>query len=129
MPGRPSPTPGVVTVRPMTAWDVPFLPAVERAAGLAFRDAGMAVIAEDEPLPQSVLAEYCDAGRGWVASGGGPVAYLLVDVVDGAAHIEQVSVHPNHARQGLGRRLIDEAEAWDADGGARATRWSSRPVR
>jgi GNAT superfamily N-acetyltransferase len=110
---RPRPAPAAVAVRPMVAPDVPFLPAVERAAGLAFRELGMAAIAEDEPPPQSVLAAACAAGRGWVASDEAtPVAYLLLAVVDGAAHIEQVSVHPGHARQGLGRRLIDEAEAW-----------------
>ena len=37
---------------------------------------------------------------------------LLLDVVDGAAHIEQVSVHPDHARQGLGRALIEHASSW-----------------
>jgi GNAT superfamily N-acetyltransferase len=38
-----------------------------------------------------------------------PVAYLLVDVVDGEAHIEQVSVRPEHARRGIGRQLIEVA--------------------
>lgn len=41
-----------------------------------------------------------------------PVAYLLVESVDGNAHIEQVSVHPHHARQGLGRDLIATAAMW-----------------
>lgn len=41
-----------------------------------------------------------------------PVAYLLLDVVGGAAHIEQVSVHPSHAGQGKGRRLIEKAAEW-----------------
>jgi N-acetylglutamate synthase-like GNAT family acetyltransferase len=35
-----------------------------------------------------------------------------VDVVDGAAHIEQVSVHPLHARRGVGRALIERAKGW-----------------
>ncbi len=40
------------------------------------------------------------------------MAYILVDVIDDEAHIEQVSVHPDHARQRLGQRLIDHVEAW-----------------
>ena len=40
------------------------------------------------------------------------MAYLLLDVVDGAAHVEQVSVHPDHARQGIGRALIERAATW-----------------
>ncbi len=31
--------------------------------------------------------------------------------MDGALHIEQVSVHPEHARRGLGRALIDHLAA------------------
>jgi GNAT superfamily N-acetyltransferase len=42
------------------------------------------------------------------------VAYLLVDEVDQHAHIEQVTVHPLHARCGLGRNLIAEAARWAA---------------
>jgi GNAT superfamily N-acetyltransferase len=40
------------------------------------------------------------------------VAYLLADIVDGNAHIEQVSVHPRHSRKGLGKALIEQAVVW-----------------
>jgi GNAT superfamily N-acetyltransferase len=48
------------------------------------------------------------------------VGYLLLDAVDGAAHIEQVSIHPGHARQGLGRALIGRAAVWARAGGLTA---------
>ena len=32
-------------------------------------------------------------------------------MVDGCLHVEQVSVHPDHARRGLGRALLDQAAA------------------
>jgi GNAT superfamily N-acetyltransferase len=48
------------------------------------------------------------------------VGYLLVQVLDGSAHIDQVSVHPGHARQGLGRRLLDTVAAWAAQCGLSA---------
>ena len=35
-----------------------------------------------------------------------------MDVIGPAAHIEQVSVHPNHAHQGIGRALIEKAASW-----------------
>jgi GNAT superfamily N-acetyltransferase len=94
--------------------DIGGLPDIERAAGAAFRDIGMDAIADDAPLPEERLLGYQEAGRAWVASDelDRPVAYLLLDTVDGSAHIEQVSVHPQYARQGLGRALIDTAEAW-----------------
>lgn len=94
--------------------DIGGLPDIERAAGAAFRDVGMTAIADDPPLPEERLLGYQEAGRAWVASDvlDRPVAYLLLDTVDGSAYIEQVSVHPKYARQGLGRALIDTAEAW-----------------
>lgn len=87
---------------------------VERAAGALFRDVGMDAIADDEPPSVEELAVFQQGGRAWVATDDTdqPVGYLLVDVVDGAAHVEQVSVHPRHARQGLGRTLLETAVLW-----------------
>jgi len=42
------------------------------------------------------------------------MAYVLVDEVDGCAHVEQISVHPDVGRQGIGRRLLDTVAAWAA---------------
>jgi N-acetylglutamate synthase-like GNAT family acetyltransferase len=36
------------------------------------------------------------------------VAYLIADRIDGALHIEQVSVHPANAHRGIGRSLLDQ---------------------
>ncbi|ANN15469.1 acetyltransferase [Amycolatopsis orientalis] len=95
--------------------DLPVLQDIERAAGEPFRALGMAAIADDDPPSLADLAAYQSAGRAWVCDDGeGPVAYLIAEVVDGHGHIEQVSVHPDHARKGLGRRLIDHAADWSA---------------
>jgi GNAT superfamily N-acetyltransferase len=40
------------------------------------------------------------------------VAYLVLDVVAGAAHIEQVSVDPAYARRRIGQQLIEAAAEW-----------------
>ncbi|WP_171169526.1 GNAT family N-acetyltransferase [Streptomyces sp. I05A-00742] len=96
--------------------ELPLLQDIERAAGLLFHGTGMAEIAEDEPLPLDRLERYRRDGRAWVADlGDGPVAYLLADPVDGNLHVEQVSVHPDTARRGIGRALLDHLAA-----GARA---------
>lgn len=93
--------------------ELPLLQDIERAAGEAFRPLGMDDIADDEPLPLDVLEGYRREGRAWVAvdAADHPVAYLLSDTVDGAAHIEQVSVHPDAARRGVGRALIEHLAA------------------
>ena len=87
---------------------------IEVAAGEAFRLVGMAPIADDEPPALDVLAGYHREGRAWVAtdSTDEPIAYILLDVVDQFAHIEQVTVHPRYARRGIGRALIEEAARW-----------------
>jgi GNAT superfamily N-acetyltransferase len=74
----------------------------------------MAAVADDDPPSITELIAFQQDGRAWVITDESdcPVAYLLLDVVDGNAHVEQVSVHPDHARQGLGKTLLDTAAAW-----------------
>ncbi|MFI7015835.1 GNAT family N-acetyltransferase [Streptomyces sp. NPDC050164] len=95
-------------IRPATAAELPALQDIERAAGAPFRDLGMPEIADDEPPALDVLERYRGAGRCWVAvdERDHPVAYLVAEPVDGALHIEQVSVHPRAARRGVGRALL-----------------------
>ena len=106
--------------------DLPRLREVEVAAGALFRDVGMAAVADDDPPSLRELAAFQERGRAWVVTagadgdGGGqagdgvPVGYLLLDLVDGAAHVEQVSVDPACARRGLGRALLETAAGWAA---------------
>lgn len=103
-------------IRPATAGDGHAVRAIERAAGEAFRAIGMDAVADDEPIAVDELAAYAADGRSWVAEVGGAVAgYVLVDVVDGAAHVEQVSVHPDHQGTGVGRALLEHVRRWAAE--------------
>ena len=101
-------------IRLAHAEDLPALREIEREAGEPFRALGMSAIADDEPPSLATLSGYQRDGRAWVCTDGHPVAYLIADVVDGNAHIEQVSVRPSHARRGIGRDLIDTLAAWAA---------------
>ncbi len=94
--------------------DVKSLADIERAADAVFRSEGMATVADGETMPINDLLRYQRAGRAWVDidEANRPIAYLLLDVIDGSAHIEQVSVHPTHAGQGKGRQLIEAAAEW-----------------
>ncbi|THJ68477.1 GNAT family N-acetyltransferase [Arthrobacter echini] len=67
--------------------------------------------AEDEPPTVHALLTYQRDGRAWVD---------VDDRVDDAAHIEQVSVHPDHAGQGRGRELIETAARWAGQRGLAA---------
>lgn len=106
-------------IRAAVVEELPALQDIERAAGQCFHDVGMPEIAEDEPLALDELIRYQRAGRVWVVVGetGRPVAYLLADLVDGNLHVEQVSVHPDSARRGVGRSLLERvAERARAEG-------------
>lgn len=111
------PTDGNV-VRPARPDELDRLPEIERASGEAFRDVGMSEIADDDPMPVDVLARH----RVWVAVDGAddPIAFAVAAVVDGCAHIELISVHPEHAHRGTGKRLLDHVERWAADEGHHA---------
>jgi GNAT superfamily N-acetyltransferase len=106
-----------VSIRLAGPGELPLLQALETAGGELFRAIGMTDVADHAPPPLHVLRTYQRAGRAWVAADAGnqPVGYILVKVIDGAAHIEQVTVHPDHQRQGLGRALIDTADRWAAE--------------
>ncbi|NEB80740.1 GNAT family N-acetyltransferase [Streptomyces sp. SID14478] len=95
-------------LRSPTPAELPRLQDIETAAGEVFRPLGMAAIADDEPPAVAELERYRAAGHAWVAAedDGTVVAYLVGEEVDGAFHIEQVTVHPDAARRGVGRALI-----------------------
>jgi GNAT superfamily N-acetyltransferase len=103
-----------VSVRGVRPGDVSRLQAIQMAAGDVFRDVGMSTVADSPPLPATSLSGYRKAGRAWVAvdDHDEPVGFVVADVVDRAAHIEQVSVHPAHARQRIGSMLLDHVAGW-----------------
>jgi GNAT superfamily N-acetyltransferase len=107
-----------ITIRPARASDGVELQAIEQLAGEQFRTVGMDEIADDSPPSLDVLAAYAAGGRSWVAvDGSGLAGYVIVDVVDGCAHVEQVSVRPDHQGQGVGRALLDQVQSWAASSG------------
>jgi len=108
-----------VDVRPARPEEADDLRAIERRAGVRFRDVGMPGIADDEPPPAEVLATYAADGRSWVAADetDRAVGYVVVDVLDGCAHVEQVSVDPASQGHGVGRALLDRVRTWAVDQG------------
>ena len=123
--GAVGPSPNGFTIRTANRDDLQMLPAIEIAAGDSFRDLGMVAVAEDEPMSAIALAEYQLNGRCWVAEAtAGPglvLGYLIAQEVDGCCHIEQVTVHPDAAGNGIGRCLLGWAERWGSGNGMAAS--------
>ena len=84
---------------------------IERRAGELYREIGMPEIADDEPPSADDLAS---GAALYVATDDEdqPVGYALVDLVDGHAHLEQLSVVPEHCRQGMGQALVEAVVDW-----------------
>jgi GNAT superfamily N-acetyltransferase len=86
---------------------------IERAAGLLFNTVGMDDIAAHEPSSVEELASYLADDRAWVViHQHAVVGYVLVDVVDGVAHLEQLSVLPDYGRRGYGAALLARVCDW-----------------
>ena len=103
-----------VHTRPGKLEELEALRDIERRAGAIFAEYDMAEIAQDDPPSVETLSGYLSEGRLLVAVNefDVPVGYIIWDVIDDAAHIEQVSVDPDYARQGVGRNLINTLDAW-----------------
>jgi GNAT superfamily N-acetyltransferase len=97
--------------------ELPLLNKIERAAAAQYRTVGLDGVAEMEALSLDLLAAQQARGQVWVAVGadGAPVGFAVATVVDEAAHLEEISVHPQHGRRGLGTRLVQAVCDW-ADG-------------
>ena len=99
----------MLEIRPPHHTELELLRGVERDAGRTFAEIGMGEIADDEPRPIAELEAFRVAGRAWVAVAARnvPVAYVLSSIIDGCAHIEQVSVARSARSRGIGAQLID----------------------
>ena len=104
-----------LSIRPAGLADLDDLATLEVAAGQVFCSIGMPEVAEHAP-DMNALRNCQKLGQIWVAEVNVEVAgYIVAIVVDGNAHIEQVSVSPAYAPQGIGRRLMGHIEAWGRD--------------
>ncbi|MEU8224775.1 GNAT family N-acetyltransferase [Kribbella sp. NPDC048915] len=110
-----------MTIRSAHRDELPGLQDLEVAAGAQFREVGLGDVAEHPPPKLEILAAAHEAGRLWVSvdSADRPTGYVFVELVDGGVHIEQLSVHPAHQRQGIGRALIAYVDTWAAGQGLR----------
>ena len=112
-----------VEIRSMRHADSAAAREIERAGGERFRSVGLSHVADHEPFSVDELSAYVDGGRAWVATaadGGEVIGYVLADLVDGNAHIEQVSVRPERQGEGIGASLVDEVRAWGGAAGRSA---------
>lgn len=98
-------------IRPARAEDLPELIEIEVAADQLFPLAGYG----ETPEPAE-LADLQHAAA-LLVTGDPPIGYARVEVLDGQAHLESLSVRPKFMRQGHGSALVNAALAWAAQQG------------
>ena len=99
-------------IRPGRPDEVEAVRAVEVAAASLFRSVGLPQIAALDPAEPEEVLRRAREGRLWVVADTAdrPVAFALVSVIDDTLHVEELDVHPDHARRGLGAALLDRLE-------------------
>jgi GNAT superfamily N-acetyltransferase len=103
---------GYTIVRARAA-DLPFLTAIELAAArLLTGFAPESVLKEATPLADFESAQ--TDGHLWVAvTRDQPVGFAHVKLLENeSAHLDELDVHPDHGRRGLGRRLVAAVCDW-----------------
>ncbi len=105
------------TVRYGRSDDLPLLPAIERAAAAQFQATPYADLADADLVSTEVDL---DLEYVWVVvdADDRPVGFAIVHWMDTAVHLHELDIHPQHARQGLGRRLIEHIAQWARARGA-----------
>ena len=108
------------------------LPDIERAAAAMFSEKDLPQRLRVDVLPLAFFETAARDGRLFVvteAARGIPVGFAATTRIDGASHLYEMDVLPEHGRQGLGRRLVEAVAERARDlGDARVTLTTFRHV-
>jgi GNAT superfamily N-acetyltransferase len=91
--------------------DIAALIAIEIASGEPFRAVGMQAVADEPPLTADQYKDFVSEERSLVHvdANDEPVAYILLEPLDGRLFIEQVTTSPHYSGKRIGAGLIDFA--------------------
>ncbi len=102
-------------IRSVRTDELALLPDLESAADTMFEPLGIG------PLPGPGTVEEFAAALIVLVAGDPPVGLCRIDGIGigtvGIVHLEQLSVHPDHAGRGIGRALLRAGCAWAAEQG------------
>ncbi|TMQ89950.1 GNAT family N-acetyltransferase [Actinomadura soli] len=100
-------------VRAARPEDLAGLPAIESSGDAMFAEIGIVF-----PPAPTVVEQLIGKGGEILVAGDPPVGFAAVEEVDGAVHLEQISVRGDLTGQGIGVRLLDAVKAHAAAGGS-----------
>jgi GNAT superfamily N-acetyltransferase len=107
-------------IRPASPDELDEIVAIDDDACALFQQAGLSITLDPQhPFTQAERACWARAARAGTAflagpPGGRALGVLVMDTIDGAPYLEQLSVRTTAMRRGLGRRLLTHAIEWAA---------------
>ncbi|NOV23449.1 GNAT family N-acetyltransferase [Cupriavidus necator] len=100
--------------------DLPRLPDIELAAAALFPEGDLPALLRLVSTPDSALAAAQREGRLWVAERAGEIAGFALASRNGACgYLDEMDVHPDHGRRGIGRALVGTVQGWARANGLR----------
>jgi GNAT superfamily N-acetyltransferase len=90
------------------------IPKLEQAAATMFPEDDLPAALRYLVTDRDTLRDAQREGRLWVAVDPQQEAagFALAEVLDGDAYLDQIDVHPRHARRGIGTRLVNTVIGW-----------------
>jgi len=102
---------GPPVVRPADPAEFPHLRRIESESDRLYLEVGIG------PFRGDATDDHLPVASAVFAVGEPAVGFVCLEVVDGAAHVDQVSVLPDYGRRGIGRALVETAIGWAAASG------------
>ncbi len=101
-------------IRLATIEDIPLLPDIENAAGDLFLQFEFTAHLAADTTPVEDFAQAQKDNLLWIATtpDGRPVGFAQVYMLDGEAHLQELAVHPDFGRQGIGTGLVKAVCDW-----------------
>jgi len=90
------------------------IPDIQVAAASVFAEADVPLDIRYRISSADVLQAAQKSGHLWIAAdyGNRVIGYAMVEIVDGLAHLDDLDVHPEHAKQGIGSTLLQVVIDW-----------------
>lgn len=102
------------TIQLAAGHQVQALPAIEQSAAVIFSESDLPPEIRFLVTGQETLIEAQQDNRLWVAldDEGEVVGFALARLMGAYAHLEEMNVHPDHGRRGIGNRLLSAVKSW-----------------
>jgi GNAT superfamily N-acetyltransferase len=98
---------------------LPAIPRIEQAAASMFPEADLPLHIRYRVTDRRTLAKAQREARLWVAlnSRREPVGFAHAGLIDNQAHLDEMDVHPDYGRRGIGTRLVRTVVEWATEQG------------